>query len=66
MHNEPEATVPEQTLEQIAQRHLGVPTLATRKSDQLDFHDLAVWTLREALAAAYEAGRAAGRRRKIS
>jgi hypothetical protein len=32
-------------------------TLETRNSDSLDFHDIAVWSLRRALLAAYEAGR---------
>jgi len=43
-------------LTQIAQSHLGIQTLETRNSDSLDFHDVAVWSLREALAAAYRAG----------
>jgi hypothetical protein len=34
--------------------------LETRNSDSLDFHDVAVWTLREALQAAYVAGVAQG------
>lgn len=32
--------------------------LQTRGSDSLDFHDVAVWALREALVAAYQAGAA--------
>ena len=43
-------------LAQIAKSHLGIQTLETRNSDSLDFHDVAVWSLREALAAAYKAG----------
>ncbi len=43
-------------LTQIAQRHLGIETLETRKSDRLDFHDTAVWCLRDALEAAFNAG----------
>ena len=43
----------------IAQKHLGVETLETRKSDGLDFHDVAVWSLKAALDAAFEAGRKA-------
>jgi len=35
----------------------GVDTLATRNSDRLDFHEVAVWALRDALVAAYHAGR---------
>ena len=33
-------------------------TLETRNSDELDFHDIAVWSLKRALMAAYDAGRA--------
>ena len=43
-------------LERIAVDLLGIETLKTRHSDDLDFHDLAVWKIRDALAAAYEAG----------
>ena len=43
-------------LEQIAQNHLGIDTLQTRHSDRLDFHDTAVWCLRDALQAAFNAG----------
>lgn len=44
------------TIEQIAQKHLGIETLQTQKSDRLDFHDLAVWNIETALKAAFEAG----------
>ncbi|MDP2430750.1 MAG: hypothetical protein Q8O33_01825 [Pseudomonadota bacterium] len=40
----------------IAQKHLRIDTLETRKSDSLDFHDVAVWSLRDALEAAFKAG----------
>ena len=40
----------------IAHEHLGVTTLEARRSDALDFHDLAVWQIQAALAAAYRAG----------
>lgn len=44
----------------IAQKHIpGIETLDERKSDDLDFHDIAVWSLRDALKAAYDAGRTA-------
>ena len=43
-------------LADIAQKHLGIETLETRKSDSLDFHEVAVWNLKEALEAAYRAG----------
>ena len=50
----------EQLLTQIAQIKLGIETLETRKSDSLDFHDVAVWAIRAALEDAHEAGRIAG------
>ena len=40
----------------IAKKHLGIETLETRKSDRLDFHDTAVWCIRDALNAAFKAG----------
>ena len=43
-------------LTQIAQEHLFIDTLETRKSDSLDFHDVSVWGVKEALIAAYQAG----------
>ena len=49
----------EQLLTQIAQSKLGIETLETRKSDGLDFHDVAVWSVKDALEAAFEAGRKA-------
>ena len=45
---------------EIAERHLFLETLETRNSDALDFHDAAVWAIRSALEAAFEAGRRAG------
>lgn len=52
----------EQLLTQIAQQHLYVETLETRRSDRLDFHDVAVWSIKAALEAAYQAGVEQGRR----
>ena len=40
----------------IASEQLGIPTLKTRLSDALDFHNVAVWQLKAALTAAFEAG----------
>jgi len=48
-------------LAEIARDALGVETLETRRSDELDFHDLAVWSIAKALKTAYEAGRLAGK-----
>jgi len=52
---QPPVLIPE-ALERIAREHLGVRTLHRRGADHLDFHDLAVWEIRAALRAAYEAG----------
>ena len=46
----------DQTLAGIARNVLGTETLETRHSDGLDFHDLSVWTIEDALRQAYEAG----------
>ena len=46
-----------QVLEEIARKKLRIPTLQERKSDNLDFHEVDIWSVREALEAAYEAGR---------
>jgi hypothetical protein len=53
---EPEPLVAE-AVRAIATRYFRFP-LTTRGSDRLDFHELAVWELRDALTAAYMAGRA--------
>ena len=47
----------EQLLTEIAQKHLNLETLETRNSDSLDFHDVAVWAIKDALQEAYEAGK---------
>ena len=55
------------TLDHIAQTILGLETLDTRNSDRLDFHDLAVWNIKAALQAAFEAGQEASKKpRQIS
>ena len=43
-------------LSKIANEVLSIPTLQTRKSDSLDFHTVAVWAVRTALEAAFQAG----------
>lgn len=50
-------SAPEALLAELARQHLGIETLATRNSDSLDFHDVAVWAIRKALEAAWQAGR---------
>lgn len=42
---------------EIDAQHFFLETLETRNSDALDFHDTAVWAIRAALEAAFEAGR---------
>lgn len=54
----PGKAVLDSTLTAIAQEHLGLETLETRNSDSLDFHDLSVASIRQALAAAFAAGAA--------
>lgn len=51
---------------QIAKEHFNIDTLQTRKSDSLDFYDVAVWCVRDALEAAYEAGKAAAKNKAIT
>lgn len=46
----------ERLLNQIAAEHLYIDTVATRNSDSLDFHEVSVWGLKEALQAAFTAG----------
>jgi hypothetical protein len=43
-------------LTSIAREHFGMATLETRRSDALDFREVAVWTVKDALTAAYDAG----------
>lgn len=51
----------------IAAEFLGIETLATRNSDRLDFHEVAVWRIKAALEAAFAAGGAAPvRAREVS
>lgn len=46
----------QQLLLEIAKKHFGLKTLDERKSDQLDFHTVAVWSIKDALEAAFDAG----------
>ena len=46
----------EAAAEDIARRHLGIKTLDTRHADALDFHDCAIWNIRDALIAAFDSG----------
>ncbi len=42
--------------ERIAKEHLHIETLETQNRDRDDFHDVAVWSIKCALEAAYAAG----------
>lgn len=46
----------DEILEQIAKTQLNIPTLKVRNSDGLDFHDLSVWVIKNALEAAFTMG----------
>lgn len=46
----------DELLAEIAKKYMSLETLETRNSDSLDFHDVAVWSLKDALQEAYEAG----------
>ena len=50
------------TLDHIAKTILGLETLDKRNSDRLDFHDVAVWNIKAALQAVFEAGQQAGKK----
>jgi len=52
----PQDAAAQAAVAEIARRHLRLDTLETRHSDGLDFHELAVWSIRDALMAAFEAG----------
>ena len=43
-------------LTEITREHLAIQTLETRNSDWLDFHDVSVWGVKNALKKAFDAG----------
>jgi hypothetical protein len=51
-------------LTHIALRHLRIETLESRRRDSLDFHEISVLELRDALEAAYRAGIEQGRKQR--
>ena len=55
-----ECSVILKTVEVIAQKRLGISTLVLRNSDNLDFYDLSVLSIRGALEDAHKAGMDAG------
>ena len=46
---------------EIAAKHFHIETLEACNSDGFDFHDVAVWSIRATLEAAFAAGQAATR-----
>jgi hypothetical protein len=55
-------TARDNALNRIAREVLSLETLESRKMDSLDFHEHAVWSIKDALERAYEAGREAAER----
>lgn len=49
----------------IAQEHLRVETLVVRNRDSLDFHEVSVWGIRDALQAAYDLGKTVGAAQRV-
>tara|TARA_R100000808_G_C2153665_1_gene164108 strand:+ start:4349 stop:4546 length:198 start_codon:yes stop_codon:yes gene_type:complete len=49
-----------QQLEEIARQALNIETLKEQKSDDLDFHEVAVWQVKTALETAFIKGFARG------
>lgn len=47
----------EKALEEIARKRLYIDTLEEQGSDGLDFHEVAVWSLKAALEEAYKLGK---------
>ncbi len=47
---------------EIARKKMNINTLLTQNSDSLDFHDVAVWQLRDAMLEAYKLGLRVGTR----
>jgi len=45
--------------ERLAKEHLGIDTLEAQNSDSSDFHEVAVWQVRDLIFAAFEAGKQA-------
>ena len=54
----------EKEIARIAEDILRIETLETRRSDELDFYDRAVWSIKAALEEAYRAGQKDGRTQK--
>ena len=49
-------TIAQESISEIARKHLRIATLDEQRSDAADFHDLHVTSIKEALLAAFKAG----------
>jgi len=47
----------ENKINDIARKVLNIKSLQSQGSDESDFHDIAVWKIKEALEEAYKAGK---------
>jgi len=47
---------PDELVLDIARRHFLIETIEARNSDRLDFHEVAVWSMADAIREAYRAG----------
>lgn len=57
MNDKIEHVMPGEAMDRIAKEHLDIECLETMNMDSLDFHEVAVWGVVDALQAAYEEGR---------
>ncbi|MHA1127339.1 MAG: DUF6900 domain-containing protein [Alphaproteobacteria bacterium] len=57
----PTKTDTEAVLLEIARNHFFIETFNTQNIDWLDFHEVSVWSIRQALEAAFAAGQAAAK-----
>ena len=56
----------DELFEKIAKDHLSIETLKERGLDRLDFHEVSVSGLKNALEAAYEVGRKNAQRKELN
>lgn len=52
-------------LSELAKKHFNIDTLETRNRDSLDFHDCAVWSIKQAFEEAYNLGKEASTKSTI-
>ena len=57
----PTSTATEPVLLEIARNHFFIETFKTQNSDWLDFHEVSIRSIRQALEAAFAAGQAAAK-----